>query len=209
MKPIDEAIAVLIGREPTSEEIAKFYKVKEICQFSEHDSVWSILLAFGHYEILYGEISKNISVQTRDLLAVHKDALEAAATAAERHVKANLVDSVARTAKELAQQAIDAAGRITIAKSRSYFLLGATASAAVVVMLMCAVAWFSFEMGARSAAGDVAWAASAEGKAAREFAALNDLTVLMKCDGFQRRTEGGKVFCLPHDGRKVGGWRIQ
>ncbi|MFD2274827.1 hypothetical protein ACFS07_36690 [Undibacterium arcticum] len=56
MKPIEEALRVLIGREPSAEDISKFYKIKEICNFSEHDSVWSLLLAFGHYEILYEEI---------------------------------------------------------------------------------------------------------------------------------------------------------
>ncbi|MFC6523216.1 DUF6753 family protein [Undibacterium arcticum] len=185
--------------------------MKEICNFSEHDSVWSLLLAFGHYEILYEEIPAKIAEQAHRLIAEHKIALEHTAEAADRHVKANLVESVAKAAREMAQEVIASSKQITIADSRNKFILGLTVSIGVAAMAMCLLAWSAFAIGSRSSAAQVAWAVSPEGVAARHMAELNDVRSLIQCSAGQKRVEGNKTFCVPYDDRekKITGWRIQ
>lgn len=212
MAPIEQALATLVGREPTAEEIAKFYKIKEACGFSEHDSVWAMLLAFGHYEILYGEIPEHITDRTRELLAEHKLALEATASAAERHIKANLVDAVAKTAREMADQVITAANRVTRADARRKYLLAFTMSIGAAAISIGLVAWGAYHAGVKAGTGDKAWLQTAEGQAARQFADLNQITTMLDCPApYQRRQNGGALYCIPYDTKtQTGyGWRIK
>lgn len=211
MKPIEQALATLIGREPTVDEISKFYKIKETCNFSEHDSVWSMLLAFGHYEILYGQIPQQIADQAHRLIAEHKIALEHTAEVSANHVKANLVENVSKAAREMAKEVIESSKQMVIANSKTKFMIGAALSfgvAAVAIGLLC---WGAFTAGARSAAADAAWLSTSTGDAARRFAELNDVSSLLDCSAGQRRIEGSKTFCIPYDEKmkKVSGWRIQ
>lgn len=208
MKPIEQAIATIVGREPTAEEIAKFYKIKEICGFSEHDSVWAILLAFGHFEILYGQIPDTIATKTRELLAEHKLALEASAGAAEKHIRANLVEAVAKTAKDMADQVIQAANSITRARLIAGIVLGLLASAVTTGV----ISFVAFKSGERIAEADAAWVQTKEGVAARRFAELNNISAMLDCPSvFMTRQENNGVYCIPYeaDSKKNWGWRIK
>lgn len=212
MKPIEQALATLIGdREPTADEIAKFYKIKEACGFSEHDSVWAMLLAFGHYEILYSQIPQQIADQANKLIAEHKIALEHTAEASANHIKANLVESVAKTAREMAKEVIESAKTLAIADSRTKFMIGAALSfgvAAITIGLLC---WGAYSAGARTNAADAAWMHTPQGEAAQRFSELNDVGSMLSCTAGQKRFEGNKAFCLPYDekAKKVSGWRVQ
>lgn len=211
MKPIEQALVTLIGREPTTDEIAKFYKIKETCGFSDHDSVWSMLLAFGHYEILYGQIPGAITDQTAKLLAEHKIALDATALAAANHVKGNLVEHVTKAARDMAKEVIESSKQITIAESRNKFFIGLSLSMGIAALVVGLVSWGAYNAGLRSGAADVSWANSSNGKAAREFAELNDIAALMSCASGKRHTDNGKSFCMPYDERskKISGWRVK
>lgn len=211
MKPIEQALAVLIDREATADEIAKFYKIKEICNFSEHDAVWSLLLAFGHYEILYAEIPKNIADQAQKLIAEHKIALEHTAEAAANHVKANLVESVSKAARDMAKEVIESSKQITIANSRNKFILGAVLSFGVSTVLVSLLCWSAYTVGKQSSTANAAWLSSSQGETARRFSQINDIDTLISCNGGQKRVEGGKTFCVPYDvkSKKISGWRIE
>lgn len=211
MKPIDQAIASLIGREPTADEIAKFYKIKEICNFSDHDSVWSLVLAFGHYEILYSQIPKEIADQAHRLIAEHKIALEHTAEASANHVKANLVESVAKAAREMAKEVIESSRQMAIANSKTKFLIGAYLSFGVAALVIGLLCWGAFSAGAHSVAPRSAWALTQDGEAAHAFAKLNDIQAMQSCEAGQKRVEGNKTFCIPFDekSKKISGWRIQ
>lgn len=208
MKPIEQALEAVIGRDPTAEEIKKFYLVKEACGFSDHDSVWSMLLAFGHYEILYNEIPKRIATEANKLIADHKLALSNTAEAAERHVRANLVDGVAETVRKAAKEVVDSTNTIIKADSRKRFLIGASLSfglAAAVIGLLC---WASYSVGVNSAGASMAKNHSQVTK----FAELNDISKMMACSGAenQKRRDGDNVYCIPFDekAKRAGGWRI-
>lgn len=212
MKAIEQALAALLGgRDPTAEEVAKFYRIKEVCGFSEHDAVWALLLAFGHYEILYGQIPQQIADQAHRLIAEHKIALENTAAASARHIQTNLVEQVAKTAREMAKEVLASAQELTIANSRRHFLLGASLSlgvAAIVIGLLC---WMAFYLGSYSSRMDQTWSSTSQGKAARKLAEMNDVSAMLTCANGQKRVEANKTFCLPYDdnSKKVGGWRIE
>lgn len=213
MSDLEQALKVIIGREPTAEEIAKFYKVKEACGFSDHDSVWSMLLAFGHYEILYGEIPAKINEQTCKLLADHKMALDATADAAQKHIQASLVTAVADTTKRMADQVIKTGQEITIFESRRKFIIGVALSIGIAVVAVAGVAWGAFALGARSSAADLAWLRTPEGMAARQFSELNSTKAMLDCPApFQsQKNDKGETLCLPYDekAKLIRGWRIR
>jgi hypothetical protein len=208
IKPIEQALEAIIGREPTTEEIKKFYQVKETCGFSERDSVWSILLAFGHYEILYSEIPKRIVIEANKLIADHKLALSNTAEAAERHVRANLVDGVAETVRKAAKEVVDSTNTIIKVDARKRYLIGVSLSfglATAVIGLLC---WASYSVGAKSSGLSIVRNQATVTK----FLELNDISKMMACSGAenQKRHDGDVVYCIPFDqkARRAGGWRI-
>lgn len=213
MSDIEQAIKIIIGRDPTAEEIAKFYKVKETCGFSNHDSVWSMLLAFGHYEILYSEIPAKITDQARTLLAEHKLVLDATADAAQKHIQASLVTAVADTTKRMADQVIKTGQEITIFESRRKFIIGVALSIGIAVVAVAGVAWGAFALGARNSAADLAWLRTPEGMAARKFSELNSTKAMLDCPApFNvRKNHEGETLCLPYDekAKLIRGWRIR
>lgn len=215
MKAIDQALQALIQREPTPEEVAKFYKIKEICGFSEHDSVWSLLVAFGHYEILYSEIPKSITDQTTRLLADHKLALEATAHATDRAIRSSLVESVASTAREMAEKALEAGKALAAGEQRRRLILAIVLALAITVPFVGLVAWGAFKAGEKAgmfAQGqENAWARSLDGQAAREFSRLNNVRAMLDCAGYQSRKDDTSTYCIPYDekSKRSYGWKIK
>lgn len=212
MTTLEEALATLLPRDPSAEEIAKFYKIKEICGFSDHDSVWSLLVAFGHYEILYGDIAKNITEKTRELLAEHKLTLEATANAAEKQIRANLTESVSKTTREMANQVIQTASTIAQKNSKKNISVALFLSIGIASLFLMLVAWFSFSMGTKQTISDNAWLQTNEGQAARKLAQLNNVQEMMICPNhFQKRQQNDGMYCLPYDekSKRGWGWRIK
>ena len=212
MTPLEHALESLVGREPTAEEIAKFYKIKEICGFSEHDSVWAMLLAFGHYEIIYGEIPKKIADKSQQLIADHKLALEATALATEKLIKSNLVDSVANTARNMAEQVIQSATAISQHESRRKFLLAVLFSIGLAASTVALVGWVSYTCGEKSATANAVWLQTREGEAARKLAKINNISAMLECpEEFKRHQEGNALYCVPYDEKtkRNWGWRIK
>jgi hypothetical protein len=211
MSDLEQAIKIIIGREPTAEEIGKFYKIKDVCGFSDHDSVWSMLLAFGHYEILYGEIPTKITDLTRTVLAEHKLQLDAAAEAAQKQIQANLVTAVTDTTKRMADQVIKTGQKITVFESRRKFVIGVALSTGLAALVMAGIAWSVFTLSERNAAADSAWLRTPDGLAARKLSELNSTKAMLACPApFQTQTKEGRTLCIPYDEKTklIHGWRI-
>jgi hypothetical protein len=208
MISIDQALQALIGREPTPEELRKFYHVREVCEFSENDPVWSLLLAFGHYEILYHEIPGRITAETNKLIADHRVALNYTAEAVEQHLKVKLGETVADTVRKAAKEMIDTANGLIKAESRRRLLVGASWSFGMAAISIGLVCWFAFNLGASKT--------NAKFKMdpiATKFFDLNDVSIMMACNGaeIQKRRVGNNVYCIPFDekNKRASGWRIQ
>ena len=209
---LEQALAELIGREPTTDEITKFYKLKETLGLSEHDVVWTLLLAFGHYEILYGQIPNKIAVETKDLLAEHKIALEATAHATEKQLKTSLAESVSTTVKDISAKVIETSKQIAIAESGHKLKLFLSMSVGAICILVLLVGWTGFYIGSRAVDADTAWLNTTEGRAARNLAKINNVDAMMKCPKeFKQFTEGDSTYCIPYDNelKRNWGWRIK
>lgn len=211
MSQLENALAVVIGREPTTEEIAKFYKVKEICGFSDHDSVWSMLVAFGHYEILYRDIPNLITEQASKTIADHKLALEATAGAVERAVKANIVESVRETTAKVLKEAEKTGSALAAIQARKGFLFGAIASLVIAFLLLFAAGYIGYAFGAQTSSVAASWAQSSDGSAARRFSQMNQVKAMLDCSApYQIHKDGAATYCIPFDPqtKKSYGWRI-
>jgi hypothetical protein len=208
-------LQTLIGRPPTTEEITKFYQIRDLLGFAEHDVIWSMLLAFGHFEILYKEIPGQITEQALALLAEHKLALEATAGAAQRMVGASMADAIAKASRD----AIEAGKRMaetssgTVPKKKFLLMLGGALSIGAAVCIAAAVAYHAgTRAGAQIANLDAAWATTPQGVAAKTFAGLNPIQSMLDCSSnFQVRTEGSATYCIPYDPKTklTTGWRIK
>lgn len=215
-RPIDLALQTLIGRPPTTDEITKFYEIRDLLGFAEHDAIWSVLLAFGHYEILYRDIAEQITKQTQALLAEHKLALEATAGAAQRMVGASMAEAVAKASREAIEAGKRMAGTSggTVPKRKFLLALGGVFSAAAVAV--CATGILAYHAGTQAGADganlDAAWVATPQGKAAKAFAGLNPIQTMLDCSpNFQVRVEGNATYCIPYDPKTklTTGWRIK
>jgi hypothetical protein len=215
-KPMDLALQTLIGRQPTTEEITKFYQIRDLLGISEHDAMWTFLLAFGHYEILYRDIPKEIHEQLRQTLADHKLSLDATAQAAERSVRASLADAVTAAAKEAIAEGkrIGAAGSSQMPKRKAaaYVTGAAVAGIALAFSLVAAGYKAGQSAGAVAAGANGMWAESPQGRAAKEFAGLNPVQTMLDCpSNFQTKTEENATYCVPYDAKTklTTGWRIK
>jgi hypothetical protein len=216
--PVEKALEVLIGREPKSEEVEKFYRIKEELGLGNHDAIWSVLLALGHYETLYGEIPDRIRNASADALAHHQAALTSSSAALEVEVKSKLVDAVSAATAGMTQEVI-ASAKTAVSKLRAgdnnrTFIAAATISAGLISAVLCAVAWGSYELGARSTGDAYIWHQSRKGQAAERFGNLNNVEVMLNCPKpFDRRTTNDGVYCIPYDAAsgagKMYGWRIK
>ena len=215
-RPLDLALQTLIGRPPTTEELSKFYQIRDLLGFSEHDSMWSVLLAFGHYEIIYRAIPVQITAQTKALLADHKLALEATAGAAECMLGASMAEAVAKASRDAieAGKKMNAASTDTLPKRKFMLAMGFICTVATVtVSIIGALAFHAgVRSGADSASLDSAWAATPQGKAAKALSSLNPIQTMLDCSAnFQVRSEGNATYCIPYDPKTklTTGWRIK
>lgn len=209
MKPIDQALGAIIGREATADELKKFYAVKDACGFAEHDSVWAMILAFGHYEILYGEIPKRIATEATKLIADHKLALVHASEAAERHVTANIVGGVAEAVRKAAKEVVESTNTILKADARKRFIIGASLSNGISAVVISVLCWAAYSLGINAATQRLVQ--SKTGSA--QFSNLNDVQKMLACSSseYQKRRDGDATYCIPFDEKtkRAGGWRIQ
>lgn len=208
----EKALQTLLGREPSAEELGKFYRIKEQLGLSDHDVVWTFLLAFGHYEILYSEIPAKIEEAAKRTLAEFRVSADAVAAATERQMRANVEASVVETVKKLSDQAIATSQALANDSNRRKLLVAIGISIGIAALAVLAVLWTGYRLGAGSRDADVAWLNTPQGIAAKEFAEMNDVQAMLSCDRpLARVDEGGKTFCMPYDPDKkqVRTWRIE
>ena len=215
-RPLDLALQTLIGRPPTTEEITKFYQIRDLLGFAEHDSIWSMLLAFGHYEILYRDIPDQITKQTQELLAEHKLALEATAGAAQRMVGAGMAEAVAKASREAIESGKRMADSSAGGVPKRKFMLAVGSAFAAAVLAVAVVGVVAYHAGQRAGGDaanlDAAWATTPQGKAAKAFAGLNPIQSMLDCSpNFQVPAEGNATYCIPYDPKTklTTGWRIK
>ncbi|MFJ3317169.1 DUF6753 family protein [Herbaspirillum huttiense] len=191
---IEEVLKQLLQRDPSAEEVAKIYKLKEAFGLSDSDPVWAILTAYNHFEILFAAIPAEILKVTRESAASHKMELEAQAAASIKMTEKTLVAAVRQTAEDIARQAMESAEKTLIFRSRRQMFIAIGASVGIACACLIGALWVGAKfLGTQSQ--ERAWAMSAEGRAAKRLADLNDLNSLMQCSDGKRTLVDGKLFC--------------
>lgn len=207
------ALERLLGREATTQEVQRFYEVKEILGVGEHDSMWTMLLAFGHYEILYKGIPAEIEKVTMEMMSRHAYSLEAQAKLAANKVQSDMVAHVSKTADEMAQKAIAAAHSAVSFKTRTWLYVGLIAGIAICGAIGAGGFYVGERMGQRESLLQNSFMNSENGKAAMSLAEHNNFVEMMSCDGYsvQKTAEGTR--CIPMkkiNGRTVMyGWKLK
>lgn len=201
-KALVDTIRHLTGAEPKKAQLEMAAKLREQFRFSPDDPVWAFLLVSGHYESVLKEAPAAIAAAVE---AVRTQAEEVAAAESKR-----VADLVKGDLVRAFQDGLgDYLRRVSVHLDWRRFLAVAGASTIAVVLALAT----SFAIGksvARSeAAGALAWLDSAPGRAAREFARLNDPEAIMACDGYERVEKDGRAYCRPVRERMIYGWRVK
>ena len=212
MSTPEKALQTLIGREPTTEELGKFYRIKEQLGLSDHDVVWTFLLAFGHYEIIYNEIPGRIEETAKRVLTEFRTSADAVAVATERQMRANVEASVSETVRKLSDQVIATGQAFANDSNRRKQMVAIGISIGIAALLVLVVLWAGFRLGVGSRDADVAWLNTPQGAAAKKFGEMNDLQAMLNCTPpLTKVEENGGKYCMPFDpGKKqVRSWRIE
>lgn len=212
MSKLEEAVKTLVGREPTAEEMAKFYRIKETLGLAEHDVVWTFLLAFGHYEILYSEVPERIREVCQSTLADLKVAAEQVAKAAERQMLGQVESRVAETVKSLSDKVLEVGHGLALEAHRKKLAVALGLSIGLAALAIGGAVWGGYRLGEQSMAAKAAWLDTPEGRAAREFTRMNDVGRMLECPAPLRRfSERGETYCNPYDEEKkrLRSWRVE
>lgn len=209
---MEAALEALLGHEPSSDELAKVYRVKDVLGLADHDAIWTVLLALGYYGTLYEEIPEKIRAASLDIIAQQRMMLEPAARAVETQMAGTIERKSAETVARIVEETLRGAKAIGTDARRRLTVLAIGLSLSVAAVLVGLVGWGAYSAGRAERNGELAWLDSAEGRAARAFAKLNNVAAMLECGPpltHQQGKDGG--YCVPYDGaaKQVRMWRVE
>lgn len=207
-----EALIAVVGREPTPEEVSKFHRVKDALGLEEHDAIWTFLVAFGHYEILYQGIPDQIKHAALEIIAAQRAMLEPAARAIEERTFRQIEGNATRTVERIVEETLRGAKAIQDHAQKKRLTVAIALSLGIAAICILVTAWGGYIAGRASAQGELSWLESAQGRAAREFARLNDVNAMLACEApLTRQVLDGATHCVPYEqvSKKVRMWRVR
>lgn len=210
-KTPEAALSALLGREATPEELTKIHKVKENLGLSDHDAIWTLLLALGHYEMLYCELPDKIGVKIQETLTELKANADNVANAAERRLSANVEGQVAETINKLSDAVIQTGQKLAQSHYRKYLVTAIGVSLGVAGIIVCSVFYVGYKLGNQANSNELFWSKSSSGIVAKRFAQLNDVQGMLSClPPLQQVEKPDGTYCLPYDKKtnQVRSWRI-
>ena len=224
---IDDAFAKLLGRQATDEERMRLYRTRDALGLQDNDALWLLLIGLQYHQIQYEAIPEQISNAVNGILSNAKKTAETEMKGTAVKIHGELVQSVANTAKEVANA--------TAGKSMAQWTLSAVFGSAVVI---CGALWlghnWGYDAGKAEAATAAAWMATAPGQAA--YKAFRDdpeaaewagtraartayrmhksgsLAIVEDCSrpGWETEKKNGTKICYPYaiKNGNVYGWEI-
>ncbi len=202
----------LNGREPTAEQVLKFERLVSTLETTPGDAMLAVLVALDHYENLYAAIPEKISGSIEKTLtglncAAKKQAIRALATA-----KADMSKAVAQAANQVASD---------VSKKQKWQWAGG--SVAVAFVCISVLTWYmhhtAFNAGlaagmatgyeqAKDQIAANAWANTAQGKRAYNFASTSALDKVINCNEPGWTIKEGACYVYPAPDGKIYGWLL-
>ena len=103
-----DAFERLLGRQPTDEQRARLYRVRDSLGLADNDALWSVLVALEYYDGLFREQPARITAEATKTLAEVRTAFAAAAEAEAARSHRSLAEAVAAASVEIATRRTDA-----------------------------------------------------------------------------------------------------
>lgn len=146
-------------------------------------------------------ISESVEIRLKELYELFAADLTKSVQQNSSHIQSEASKHLTRSIK-----AIDVAKSIDRAVVVSFAIIFAIVFGALTAYGGWYLAYLHYANSTKKAE---AFITSPAGKAAMEFARLNDVDSMMDCRGFSTTKQSGHTYCLPMDSkRNVSGWRI-
>lgn len=209
-----ETYRKLHGREAQHSEILEFERMVTVLDTTPNDAILSLLVAFGYYKALYGEIPGKIEKASVTTLNGFKEAADATANAAMAKAEETLTKAVVKAS-------VEAANNTATAKAKVEVLKWGSACGVVGVVLVAAAFWYGHSTGKTTGYAEAiktatdqkaaaSWAATPQGELAFKLAKSGAIDGLARCT-LAESWKIEKGVCYPHADKKnmVQGWRVQ
>lgn len=213
MSDLKDNFQKLIGRQPSDIEIQTLYRVREALDLKNNDALWLVIMVLQYYDTQYGRFPRMIEQAATQILQNAKAAADASMNASAEQAKAGLAESVAKIAREVA----DNVSR----KKMTQWACVCVAVSSIVLVMACR---YAFKKGQTQgyAKGYVtayektkddiaaaAWANTPEGKMAYRLAQVGSIKDLATCSkpGWYIQD---KNICIPKNTKNgdLYGWSI-
>ena len=196
----EKVIETLLQREPSSEEIAMLYRMKDQLGLSDNDAIWTMLLSFGTYHIMFSEMPDKILQAMKEGLESYSTNMRIMSENAERQQLLRTELNTSESIKRLVEMTEKGAKALNTATHKRRLTIVAAVSVALASAALIGAIWTGFIIGHKSTSADLVWLNSPEGQAARKFASLNNPELMMDCAEPQQKIQRDSgTWCLPYE----------
>ena len=205
----EDAFSKLLERAATDQEKQQLLRARDALGLKNNDALWMVLVALQYHQTLYAAIPGQI-----------EQAGKSAALSAEAVVKARVSELSGRTLEMLASGVARTAEKVADQSLRTNLVMWSCGAMVVSILSLIGVGWVGFKAGHRAGFGEaqtlyydekaaVAWANTADGKAAKRLADLGQIEKLAECSGEGWFVKDGVCYVRKTTDGYIRGWRIR
>jgi hypothetical protein len=211
VKEVEDAFAAYFDRQPNDKERQRLMRGRAAAGIRDNDALWTLLMVLEHYETLYERFPALIAKAASEVTGKARIAAEGELKAAAARTHAALAESVAQTARDIAERVASTSRWKWISTT---FALAAAIFACVGIVMFRQGVRSGVDAGrvegyasARDEKAAATWANTPEGQIALGLAKAGSLRELAACSGKGWKRRG--TSCLPKCDRvAIDGWNL-
>jgi hypothetical protein len=104
---VEDAFIKLVGCQPSEEQRARLYRLRDALGLSDNDAFWSIVIALEHYDSFFRQYPAQLAEHTGHCIENAQAAFAVAAQSEAARVERLLSERVAETSVEIARKLAD------------------------------------------------------------------------------------------------------
>ena len=212
MGELEDNFALLLQRQPSSNERQRLYRVRDALKIKATDAVWSLLMVLEYYVTLYSEFPARIATTAREVTNGVRTTAEAEARAAQEETKRALAQAVRQAAVKAANDA-----------ATTHLVMWVSIAAGVVGTIMLIIGLSAYGKGRESgqAVGEneakrqcaalvaaSSWGSTPEGQLAFALAKAGGLSDVARCAGRGMVSRDGWCTVPSERGRTIARWQV-